>query len=202
MFGIRSLLYYRAIHQCVMEGAPAPRKTMVSSRSFGRRVSRKEDLPRPWPCTAPSPGRGCGPRAMQVWMMTSRHMDEPYCGLTAHINLHLPTTITDELIATAGEALDRCCEPGHGFMKGGRHHTLRTERRRPPPDDPDGGGRNPGAGKKKSPHAGSGPDQRQVRADIMRFAAQGQQDAFWHMRREKMSGHLTTRWDQLPKVGG
>lgn len=33
--------------------------------------------------------------------------------------------------------------------------------------------------------------------DTMRFLAQGPQDAFWHMKRNKLFGHLTTQWDQL-----
>ncbi|MDL2259889.1 DUF4113 domain-containing protein [Deltaproteobacteria bacterium OttesenSCG-928-K17] len=36
--------------------------------------------------------------------------------------------------------------------------------------------------------------------DTMRFLAQGPQDAFWHMKRNKLSGHYTTQWDQLFKV--
>ena len=36
--------------------------------------------------------------------------------------------------------------------------------------------------------------------DTMRYAAQGPGDAFWHMRRDKMSGHMTTQWDDLPVV--
>lgn len=36
--------------------------------------------------------------------------------------------------------------------------------------------------------------------DTMRFAAQWPGDAFWHMRREMMSGHMTTQWEQLATV--
>ncbi|MDL2226569.1 DUF4113 domain-containing protein [Deltaproteobacteria bacterium OttesenSCG-928-M10] len=36
--------------------------------------------------------------------------------------------------------------------------------------------------------------------DTKHFLTQGLQDAFWHMKRNKMSGHMTTKWDQLVKV--
>ena len=110
--------------QCVMEELPTPRKTMVPSRSFGRRVTKRDDIAQALTmhCTIAGErmrAEGLVARAMQVWVMTSRHMDEPYCCLSAHVNLHLPTNITSELITAANEALDRCFEPGHGFMKGG-----------------------------------------------------------------------------------
>ena len=31
----------------------------------------------------------------------------------------------------------------------------------------------------------------------VRSAAEGAFDAFWHMRRQKMSPHYTTRWDDM-----
>lgn len=121
--GQRTVLELRGI-QCVMEELPTSRKTMVSSRSFGRRVSRLEDIREAIAMHCSIAGERLRKeelvaRALQVWVMTSRHMDEPYCCLSAHANLHLPTNITSELIEAANEALDRCYEPGHGFMKAG-----------------------------------------------------------------------------------
>ncbi len=34
----------------------------------------------------------------------------------------------------------------------------------------------------------------------MRFLAQGPKGAGWHMKQNKMTGHLTTQWDQLATV--
>jgi len=33
-----------------------------------------------------------------------------------------------------------------------------------------------------------------------RFAAQGEPDASWHMKRKMKSGHLTTSWDEFVSV--
>ena len=41
--GQRTVMELRGI-QCVMEELPTPRKTMVSSRSFGRRVTKRDDI--------------------------------------------------------------------------------------------------------------------------------------------------------------
>jgi len=201
--GQRTVMELRGI-QCVMEDAPTPRKTMVSSRSFGRRVTGKEDLAQALAMHCAIAGErlrkeGLVARAIEVWMMTSRHLDEPYCCLSAHVNLHLPTNITSELIAAAGEALENCYAPRHGFMKGGimLYELSDAERRQ-----------------MTLMEAAVTREQEKKRTlmrvldkvndkygrDTVRFAAQGPSDAFWHMRREKISGHLTTQWDQLPTV--
>lgn len=198
--GQRTVLELRGI-QCVMEDQPAPRKTMVSSRSFGRRVSRKEDIAQALAmhCTIAGErlrNEGLVARAIQVWMMTSRHLDEPYCCLSAHISLPLPSNITSEFITAAGEALEQCYEPGHGFMKGGimlyelsdadrRQMTLMEAAVTPAQD------------KKRALMRVLDQVNDKYGRDTMKFAAQGPEDAFWHMRREKMSGHMTTQWDQL-----
>ena len=198
--GQRKVMGLRGI-QGGMEELPTQRKTMVSSRSFGRRVTKRDDIAQALTmhCTIAGErmrAEGLVARAMQVWVMTSRHMDEPYCCLSAHVNLHLPTNITSELITAANEALDRCFEPGHGFMKGGimLYELSDAERRQ-----------------MTLMEAAVTPDQEKKRAlmraldsvndkygrDTMRYAAQGPDDAFWRMRREKMSGHYTTQWAQL-----
>ena len=201
--GQRTVMELRGI-QCLMEDLPAPRRTMVSSRSFGHRVTRKEDLAQALAMHCSIAGErlreeGLVAGGIQIWMLTSNHMDEPYCRLSAHRNLDLPTDVTSELVAAANEALDHCFETGHGFMKGGimLYELCDAERRQ-----------------MNLMEAAVSPVQEKRRAlmraldsvndkygrEAMKFAAQGPKDAGWHMRREKMSGHMTTRWDELPKA--
>ncbi len=201
--GQRTVLELRGI-QCVMEEGPTPRKTMVSSRSFGRRVSRKEDLAQALAMHCTIAGErlrqeGLVARCLSVWVMTSRHMDEPYCCLSSQVNLGLPTNITSELIQAAGEALDRCYQPGHGFMKGGimLYELSEAERRQMTLME---AAVSPGRDKKRALMRALDTVNDKYGRDTMRYLAQGPEEAFWHMRRHKMSGHLTTRDDQLAVV--
>ena len=201
--GQRTVLELRGI-QCVMEEMPAPRKTLVSSRSFGRRVTRKEDLAEALAMHCSIAGErlrqeGLVARALQAWVMTSHHMDEPYCCLNAHVNLHLPTNITSELIEGANEALERCYESGHGFMKGGimLYELSEADRRQMTLME---AAVTPAQEKKRALMRALDKVNDKYGRDTMRIAGQGAKDAFWHMRRELMSGHMTTQWNQLPKI--
>lgn len=201
--GQRTVMELRGV-QCVMDELPTPRKTMVSSRSFGRRVTKKEDLAQALAMHCAITGErlrkeGLVAKGLQAWVMTSYRLDAPYCCLSARIDLNLPTNITSELIECANEALDRCYEPGHSFMKGGimlyelddadrRQMTLMEAALSPARD------------KKRALMRALDQVNDKYGLNTMRFLAQGPQDAFWHMKRNKMSGHFTTQWDQLAKV--
>ncbi len=204
VIGQRTVLELRGV-QCILEEPPAPRQTLVSSRSFGHRTTRKEDLAQALAMHCAIAGQrlrteGLEASSMQVWVLTSRHSeDEPYVSLSAHVHLPLPTNITGELIAASAEALDRCYQPGHGFMKGGiMLYNLAEAARR----------------QMTLMEAAVGPAQQKARdlmraldtvndrygRDALRYAAQGPAEADWHMRREKMSGLFTTRWADLAKA--
>lgn len=70
-------------HQCIMDDdIPVPRKTLVSSRSFGRRVRRKEDLAEALAMHATIAGERLRKEnivasSIQVWAETSRFMETP-----------------------------------------------------------------------------------------------------------------------------
>ncbi|UQZ88312.1 SOS mutagenesis and repair protein UmuC [Deltaproteobacteria bacterium Smac51] len=201
--GQRTVMELRGV-QCVMEEMPAPRKTMVSSRSFGRRVSRKEDIAQALTMHCGIAGErlrkeGLVAGAMEVWVMTSHHMDEPYCCLSAHVNLHLLTNITSELIGVAHEAMERCYEPGHGFMKGGimLYELCEADRRQMTLME---AAVQPGQEKKRALMRALDKVNDKYGRDSMHSLSQGPSEAFWHMRRNKMSGLMTTQWKDLPAV--
>lgn len=200
VMGQRTVLELRGI-QCIMEEMPTPRKTMVSSRSFGHQVTRKEDIAQALAMHCSIAGErlrqeGLVARALQAWVMTSRHMDKPYRCLSAHVNLHLPTNITNELIEGAKAALDQFYESGHGFLKGGimLYELSEADRRQMNLME---AAVNPAQEKKRALMRALDKVNDKYGRDTMRLAAQGQADAFWHMRREKISGLFTSRWDQL-----
>ena len=136
---------------------------------------------------------------MQGLVLNRRNMAEPDRSHSAHANLPLPTHTTRAPRTCPKQAWRTRAEPGHGFMKGGimLYELSDAERRQ-----------------MTLMEAAVTPDQEKKRAlmraldsvndkygrDTMRYAAQGPDDAFWRMRREKMSGHMTTQWDQLATV--
>ncbi len=203
--GERTVLELRG-HQCIMEDdAPVPRKTLISSRSFGRRVFQKEDLSQALAmhCTLAGErlrAEGILASGLSVHMQTSMHdPDNPYFSASATVSLPIPTNVTGELIRAAGMALDKCYAPGHGFMKGGillfdlseennRQLSL-LEVCRPRQD----------ARKVALMRCLDMVNNRYGR-DTMRYLSQGPSDAFWHMQRKKKSPNLTTRWNELPQI--
>ena len=184
-------------HQCIMDDVPVPRKTLVSSRSFGRRVRRKEDLAEALAMHATIAGERLRKEniiasSIQVWAETSRFMETPYRSISATEHFMIPTNYTGEIIRAAHAALDRCYDPGDGWMKGGimlcdlvaegaRQLTLlesclsETDQKR-----------------RALMEAMDQANDRYGR-NTVRPAAMGNVSAFWHMRRELMSPCYTTR---------
>ncbi len=186
------------------EDTPTPRKTLVSSRSFGRRVTRKEDLAEALAMHAAIAGErlraeGLVASALSCWAETSRHQETPYHSIGCHVCLPIPTNATFDFVRAAHQALDQCYRPGHAFMKSGlmlfgledarfRQGTLAeaaNEAR---------------AGRHRALMAALDGINAKYGAGSLRTAAQGNRNAFWKMRREMLSGHFTTRWDDLPWV--
>lgn len=202
--GQRTVLELRGF-PCIMEDTtPVPRKTLINSRSFGRRVFQKEDLAEAMAMHCAIAGErlraeGMLAGSLSVHMQTSMHMDEPYFSTGASVALPLPSNTTSELIRAARLALDKCYEPGHGFMKGGimlfdlaekdRRQLTLMEVCDAPGDEK----------KSRLMQALDAVNDRFGR-DTLRYVAQGAKDAFWHMRRHKISGCMTTQWDELPVV--
>ena len=202
--GQRTVLELRGF-QCIMQDeVPAPRKTLINSRSFGRRVTKKEDLFDAMAMHCATSGErmraeGLEASGLAVHMETSRHGEKPYCCLSTNVHIPVPTNNTGTLIHAAREALEKCYRPGHDFMKGGimlfdiveqgaRQLTLMEAC--PRPEDT----------KQKAIMQAMDTINDRFGRGTLRPAAQGAAKAFWHMQRKKMSGAYTTRWEELPKV--
>lgn len=203
--GERIVLELRG-RQCIMEDAtPVPRKTLISSRSFGRRVTRKEDLAQALTMHCSIAGERLRKEGMEAaglvaHMQTSRHDEAaPHFYASAAVRLPAPTNLTGELIRAALAALEKCYRPGHGFMKGGimlydlaeaagRQLTLMEPRAT--------------AGLKKQAALMQALDavNGKYGRGTLRYLAQGGDEARWLMRRDKKSPDLTTRWCELPRV--
>lgn len=199
--GQRTVLELRGI-QCITEGdMPVPRKTLVSSRSFGRGVTRIEDLYEAVAMHCAIAGErlrkeGVVAGALAVHLETSRHAEEPYLFTSADVRLMPHSSATHELIHAAHTALSRCFKRGHSYLKGGiTLFELEEEAARQP-----GLLERPVADKIRTAAlmaALDGVNSRYGR-DSLRYAAQGNAKAFWQMRRELMSPAFTTSWNDLP----
>ena len=191
--------------QCIMENQqPVPRKTLINSRSFGRKIIKKEDLAQALTMHCTIAGERLRMEKMEasgisVYMQTSRHTEEPYFSASASVSLPVTTNITTLLIKYALVALDKCYQPGHGYMKGGimlfdlqeqgsRQLTLMESVASPETER-----------QTKLMQALDTVNDRFGRGTL-RYSAEGAKNAFWHMKRDKMSGAYTTRWEELAKV--
>lgn len=202
--GQRTVLELRGF-QCIMEDqAPIPRKTLINSRSFGRRVTSKEELAEAMTMHCTIAGERLRSEKIEaagicVHMETSRHTEEPYFSTSASVYLPVPTNTTGFLIKSALEALDKCYRSGHGYMKGGILLFDLQEQ---------------GFRQMTLLEASTNP-QRQKQAKLMetldiindrfgrgslKYFSQGPKKAGWHMTQNLLSGAFTTQWDQLAKV--
>lgn len=204
--GLRTVLELRG-QQCIMEEeAPVPRKTLVSSRSFGSKVTKQEDLAQALAMHCEIAGRRLRAERMEaaalsVYFQTSMHGPNPFFSAAASVHLSPPTNYTPELIRAANMALEQCYAPGHGFLKGGiTLFDLQQQGTR-----------------QLTLLEAATPEHNLRRAKLMqtmdainaRFGrdtlhslAQGPQQAKWHMQRHLLSGAMTTRWKELKKVTG
>ena len=202
--GQRTVLELRGF-QCIMEDqAPVPRKTLINSRSFGRKVTTKDDLAQAMTMHCTIAGERLRLEKMEaagicVHMQTSMHTEEPYFSTSASVNIPIPTNITGILIKAAMEALDKCFQPGHGYMKGGiLLYDLQEE------------------GSRQMTLMEAVADSKQEQQtklmkaldkvndrygrDTLKYLAQGPVKAHWHMTRNLLSGAFTTKWAQLAEV--
>ncbi|UQZ88318.1 hypothetical protein C4J81_03490 [Deltaproteobacteria bacterium Smac51] len=95
--------------------------------------------------------------------------------------------------------MGRCYEPGHGFMKGGimLYELSEADRRQMTLME---AAVQPGQEKKRALMRALDKVNDKYGRDSMRSLSQGPSEAFWHMRRNKMSGLMTTQWKDLPSA--
>ncbi len=123
--GLHTLLELRGIPCIPLETGPSPKKSIVSSRSFGRPVSTKEDLEE---AVAAYMSRAAEKLRAQnsvascvmVFIQTSRFdQGAPAYSNAYSMALPVPTAHTPTLIKAACSALARIYRPGHAYKKAG-----------------------------------------------------------------------------------
>ncbi|MDR2354292.1 MAG: Y-family DNA polymerase [Deltaproteobacteria bacterium] len=121
--GQRTVMELRG-YQCIEDDlAPAFRKTLVSSRSFGTKIRRLEDLEQAVANHAAIGAErlrkeGLAAMGLSVFIETSRFGDDPFQG-GASVKLKSPTSSTVDLVKAAKEALHACFVEGKLYAKCG-----------------------------------------------------------------------------------
>ncbi|MDR3361678.1 MAG: Y-family DNA polymerase [Desulfovibrio sp.] len=204
--GLHTALELRGISCVSRTEIPASRRTMVSSRSFGQRVTDKEHLAEALAMHAASVGERlrrekllCG--AITVHIRTSRYGQGPFYDEITQIGLPLPTASTKDLIRATREGLENIFRPGFSYAKAGLMLFDLISR-------------NALQGSLAEADA-SGADAKRRDRELMRvldaanrkfgrgalrFAAEGGADAPWQASSSKRSPRWTTVWEDLPLV--
>jgi len=187
--------------------APAPRRTMVSSRSFGQRVTEKVHLAEALAMHATIAGERLRREkleagGMAVHIRTARFGQGPFYDKTAEIVFQEPTSSTRQFIRATREGLDSIFSPGFHYAKAGVMFF----------DLNDKGGRQGSLLDIAAPDEQKGRDKKLMTAlDVLnkrfgrgavRFGAEGEADAPWHMKHTRRSPRYTSSWNDLPTVGG
>ena len=123
--GLHTWLELNGVPCISMEHTPAPKKTIISSRSFGRPVTTLEEMGEAVSRHASRAaeklrGEGGQANAIMVFIQTNTFIEgEPQYCQTANMALVPPTSHTSEIVRRCREALERIFRPGFRYKKVG-----------------------------------------------------------------------------------
>lgn len=204
--GLNILLELRGIPAIACEDAPPNRRTILSSRSFGRPVTEEQQLAEAvgmYTARAAEKLRAQGLQAqgIAVHIRTSRHTPGARYDETTGVPLQRATADTAALIKAAHVGLRRIYQPGFHYAKAGVMLFDLTE---------------PGKRQSDLLTLVDGSEAREkARSELMaavdlinrrhgrrtvRFAGEGVGATFWRMRRERLSPRWTTEISELLQV--
>lgn len=202
--GLRTVLELRGETCFELESQPAPAKSLVRSRSFGRPITALDDLREAISTHVHSAARRLRSNrqiatTLHVFLHTDRFRDLPQYSPCLSTCLPTPTNHTQPLLAAALGLLERIYKDGYAFKKAG---VLLTDLQP--------------AGSRQLTFwdicTRSNKDSKAVMSvmdrinakygkDTLQYASSGSMKN-WEMRRDKMSPQFTTRWADIPGVKG
>ncbi|EPR44312.1 UMUC domain protein DNA-repair protein [Desulfovibrio sp. X2] len=201
--GLHTLLELRGRPCIELEDVPAPKKSIVSSRSFGTPVTRLADMREAlaWH-VARAAEKLRGQHALAgnvlVHMQTNRFIsNEPQHAASDTASLSLPTARTPELLRAGLALADRLFKPGYRYKKAGvmlfgieAETAVQGSLLAPDPRDD--------ARRDALMHALDAVNAKWGR-ETLRPAATGIERP-WRMRQEHRTPRYTTVWDEIPVV--
>lgn len=198
--GWRTCMELRCI-PCIGDDAPSPRKTLVSSRSFGTRITEKKHLSEAVATFVARAAErlraeGLTARGIAVHIRTAQYETGPGCRESGQSSLPCATADTLVMLKTARKILDAIFQPGFAYAKAGvmlydldpassRQGSLLTL------------GSVEDEARREALMAAMDAANRKFGRRTVFFAAQGPSDAPWHMRQTRRSPRMTTVWKEL-----
>jgi DNA polymerase V len=201
--GLRTALELRQTPCIALEDAPPPARSLVCSRSFGRRVESLASLEEALSSYVQRAAeklrrKGLVAGAVQVFLETNRFQPDPKHEASRCRALPAPTSDTLALHGPALEILRDIHRPGYKYQKTGVILLDLSP-----------------AGNRQLSFLEPSGEERRKRDALMRvmdrvntiygrgaltLAASGVGEKEWHMRRERRSPRYTTSWAELPVV--
>lgn len=198
---LRTALELRGTPCLSLEECAPPRKSILSSRSFGKPVTEKEELMEAiatYMTTAADKLRAQGSCAELVYafVTTSPFIDNPYSN-GASITLAEATDYTPTLITSAKRIIEQLYRPGYAYKKVGVMLAGITSNTEHQPDlfHKD---RPPQKTRKNAMAAMDAINSAYGRKSLV-FAAEGIEQS-WKMQRGHCSQQFNTRWDEILRV--
>ena len=201
--GLRTMHELRGISCIPLDQAPAPKKGIVSSRSFGRPVESLEDL-REAVASHASRGAeklrrdGSAASFITVFISTNPFRDDAQYSNAGSLRLPVPTSYTPLIITLAAGLLEKIYRRGYRYKKAGIMLSDIV---------PEGEiqlslfSRLNGTAKGGALMETMDRINRSMGRGALRFAAEGIRKP-WGMRRAFLSRNFTTDWRDIPVVRG
>ena len=201
IMGLRTAHELRGISCIPLDEAPAPKKGIVSSRSFGKPVESLDELKE---ALASYTSRGAEklrsekgvPSIITVFLTTNPFKDEPQYSNAGTCQLPVPSSHTPMLIACATGLLEKIYKTGYKYKKVGVMLTDIIPETHAQPS-------------LFSPFRENNRDRALMQAvdrinrsmgrKTVHFAAEGIQKP-WDMKRQFLSKRFTTDWNEIPVV--
>ena len=201
--GWRTVLELRGIPSIDEDGRPTPRRTLVSSRSFGERIYDLEQLRQAVSTFSARAGErlrreGLTAGGIAVHIRTARQ-HTPFVSETAQHSFAVPTNDSSAFIRAALAGLEAIYRTETPYAKAGVMLFDLSSRK----------GRQfsllalDSAESDKRREALMGSLDRinaRMGKDAVRWAVQGAEQAPWHMQQEHLSPKMTTSWAELAKA--
>lgn len=199
--GLKTVLELRGYSCIDLDDAPISKKSIVTSRSFGKQVSELSELQEAvseyvtW-AAEKLRKQNCVAGLLMVFLSTNRFKEGPQYNNSLSTTLFPPTAYTPDLIEKALNLLEELFLPGFEFKKAGvMLADIIPEKDVPLSfmevnylDD-----------KRKKLMETVDKLNRIYGQDTLFYASNGIKKD-WKMRRAKLSPHYTTNWNDLPKV--
>jgi DNA polymerase V len=200
IMGLRTVWELRGVSCIPLDGLPAPKKGIVSSRSFGRPVECPEEVGE---AVAAYMSRAAEKLRAQksvagsitVFLSTNRFKEnDPQYSNGITCRLPVPSSYTPYLIHIASRLLARIYRQGYSYKKAG---VMLCEII--PEDDaqPDLFSVFHDTDRTRCLMQAVDRVNREMGRHTLRFAAEGNAKP-WRMRRDFLSGRYTTHWDEIP----